>query len=343
MTQDLANLRMGDGESLMTSIRRARTLKAELAGAGNQVGEDTAVMHVLAGLPPAYKTVTTVLLSAGVPLQWDQQLPALLPVEVEQKEAALNFAGEPSVAYSVNNPAGSHGRFGSRGSGATAAKQLSCWYCKKPGHSRRECRKQAADKERRGGRGGDRGQGAVDDTSGAVAFTTTINNKRAPMPGQAAAASQSEWRSRIQRTWVIYSGASHHMTENSSNWANCISIGVFSVTLADGKTAEAVGKGSLHLTHQTDVPVDLEEVLYVPGLADNLLSVRAETRHGGKINFVGDTCTVRSPTRLVVTGMPNPKNQYEVVVQEAPTAAEACVQASSEKAHLWHGRYCRAR
>eukprot|EP00170_Pyropia_yezoensis_P002959 contig_12442_g2966 len=199
---------MGDGESLMTYIRRARTLKAELAGAGNQVGEDTAVMHFLAGLPPAYKTVTTVLLSAGVPLQWDQQLPALLPVEVEQKEAALNFAGEPSVAYS-----------------------------------------------------------------------------------------------------------------NSSNWANCISIGVFSVTLANGKTAEAVGTGSLHLTHQTDVPVDLEEVLYVPGLADNLLSVRAETRHGGKINFVGDTSTVHSPTRLVLTGMPNPNNQYEVVVQEAPTAA----------------------
>ncbi|KAK1868627.1 hypothetical protein I4F81_011112 [Pyropia yezoensis] len=214
---------MGDGESLMTYIRRARTLKAELAGAGNQVGEDTAVMHFLAGLPPAYKTVTTVLLSAGVPLQWDQQLPALLPVEVEQKEAALNFAGEPSVAYSVKNPAGSR--------------------------------------------------------------------------------------------------ASHHMTENSSNWANCISIGVFSVTLANGKTAEAVGTGSLHLTHQTDVPVDLEEVLYVPGLADNLLSVRAETRHGGKINFVGDTSTVHSPTRLVLTGMPNPNNQYEVVVQEAPTAA----------------------
>eukprot|EP00170_Pyropia_yezoensis_P001534 contig_6706_g1538 len=130
------------------------------------------------------------------------------------------------------------------------------------------------------------------------------------------------------------------MTNNSSNLANYISIGRFSVTLADGRMAEAVGKGLLYLTPQTGVPVDLGEVLYVPGLADNLLSVRAVTRQGDKVNFVGDTCTVHSPTRLVMTGMPSPYNQYEVVVQEAPTAAMAYGQASSEEARLWHRRYC---
>lgn len=98
MTRDLATLRMGDGESLMTYIGRAKTLRAEIAGAGHPVGEDTAVMHALAGLPSAYKTVTTALLAAGVSLQWDQLLRALLPVEMEQKKAAQSDAGEPSVA-----------------------------------------------------------------------------------------------------------------------------------------------------------------------------------------------------------------------------------------------------
>jgi len=93
LTRELATLRMGVGEALMTYVGRAKTLRAELGGAGHPVGEDTAVMHVLAGLPPAYKTVTTVLLAAGVSLQWDQLLPALLPVEVEQKEAAHKGGG----------------------------------------------------------------------------------------------------------------------------------------------------------------------------------------------------------------------------------------------------------
>lgn len=140
LTRELATQRMGNGESLMTYVGQAKTLRAELAGAGHQVGEDTAVMHVLAGLPPAYETVTTVMLAAGVSLQWDQLLPALLPVEVDQREAMPKDGGEPSVAYSATNPSGFHGQGGAKGPALSPSKQLICWYCDKPGHCRHECR-----------------------------------------------------------------------------------------------------------------------------------------------------------------------------------------------------------
>jgi len=130
------------------------------------------------------------------------------------------------------------------------------------------------------------------------------------------------------------------MTNKSSNLANYIPTdGVF-VTLANGETAEAVGKGSLLLTPRTGVPFALQEVLYVPRLADNLLSVRAVTRHGGAVNFIADTCAVLSSSTLVVTGTPNRRNQYEVVVEDTATAAAAYGQVSSEVARLWHRRYC---
>jgi len=85
LTRELATLKIHEGEALMTHVGRANALRAELAGGGHPVGEDTAVMHVLAGLPPVHKTVKTVLLAAGVSLMWNQLLPALLPVEVEQR------------------------------------------------------------------------------------------------------------------------------------------------------------------------------------------------------------------------------------------------------------------
>lgn len=342
LTRELATLRMGEREALMAYIGRARTLPAELVGAGHPVGEDTAVTHVLAGLPPVYKTVTTVLLAAGVSLQWDQLLPALLPVEVEQKEAAQKGGEEPSVAYGAYNSASSGGRGGPRGPVAPAAKQLLCWYCNKPGHRRHECRKLTADKKRRCGNGGGRDRGPDDGASGAVAFAVTVRNTHLPMAGQVAASSQSESRSCGQHTRIIDSGASHHMTDKSSNLANYMPTGGFSVTLANGETAEAVGKGSLLLSPQTGVQVTLGEVLYVPSLADNLLSVRVVTRHGGEVKFVGDTCTVHSPTKLVLTGMSNARNQYEAVI-EAPTTAVAYGQASSEVARLWHRRFCHLR
>jgi len=46
LTRELATLRMGDNEALMTYVGRAKTLRAELGGAGHPVEEDTAVMHV---------------------------------------------------------------------------------------------------------------------------------------------------------------------------------------------------------------------------------------------------------------------------------------------------------
>lgn len=72
------------------------------------------------------------------------------------------------------------------------------------------------------------------------------------------------------------------MTNKSSNLDNYIPTDGFFVTLANGETAEAVGKGSLLLTPRTGVPFTLQEVLYVPSLAENLLSVRAVTRHGAR-------------------------------------------------------------
>lgn len=109
LTRELATLRMGEGEALMAYIAQDKTLRAELAGAGHPVGEDTAVTHVLADLRRVHKTITTVLLAAGVSLLWNQLIPALLPVEVEQKEAAQKGGGEPSTAYGAYNSAGSRG------------------------------------------------------------------------------------------------------------------------------------------------------------------------------------------------------------------------------------------
>jgi len=114
-------------------------------------------------------------------LQREQLLPALLPVEVEQKEAAHKGGGEPSVAYGAYRPVSSGGRSGSRASATPGAKQVLCWYCNKPGHRRHECRKLAADKKRRDGGGGARGRGPDDGPYGAVAFTTAVMKERSPM------------------------------------------------------------------------------------------------------------------------------------------------------------------
>jgi len=93
LTRKLATVRMGDGKALIKFVEQSKTLPAELTRAAHPVGADTVVLHVLARLPPAVKTVTTVLLAAEVSLQRDQLLSALRAVQVEQKEASQRAAG----------------------------------------------------------------------------------------------------------------------------------------------------------------------------------------------------------------------------------------------------------
>jgi len=112
------------------------------------------------------------------------------------------------------------------------------------------------------------------------------------MSGQAEASSKSEARLCGELVWIVDSAASHHVTNKSSNVSNYIATDGRTVPLTNGQTADAMGKGSPLLNPQTGVPFYLKEVLYVPSLADNVLSVRAVTRHGGAVHFVEDTCAV---------------------------------------------------
>jgi len=331
---------MGHGEALKYYVGRAKTLRAEFGGAGHPVREDMAVMHMLAGLLPAYETVTTVPLAAGVSLQCDQLLPELVPEEVEQKVAAHKGVGELSVASRAYRPVCSGVRSGARASAAPGAEQALCWYYIKKGHRRHECRVLAANKKRRDGGSGERGWGLDDSPSGVVAIKNTVMEERPPTAARDEAASQSESSGHGQRTWMVDSGASQHMTNKSSILANYIPTDGFFVTLASGETAEPVDKWYLLLTIPTGVPLALPEVLYVLSSADNLLSVRAVTRHGGAVISVADTCAVLSSSTLGVTRAPNHRNQHDVVVEETATAAVAYAQDSSEVALLLHRCYC---
>lgn len=71
--------------------------------------------------------------------------------------------------------------------------------------------------------------------------------------------------------WIINSGATHHMTSNR-NWLSSF-MNVFlpkQVKIANGQGLDVLGHGDICLTKS----LVLKEVLYVPGLECNLISVR---------------------------------------------------------------------
>ena len=104
-----------------------------------------------------------------------------------------------------------------------------------------------------------------------------------------------------QDVWVIDSGASRHMTPDESLFSTSRPINT-TVTVANGEVLRAcsIGEVKVPLGGRT---VKMKEVLHVPGLDANLLSISALNRRGFSVFFGKKTVEIRSGDTLIATGV----------------------------------------
>ena len=139
--------------------------------------------------------------------------------------------------------------------------------------------------------------------------------------------------------WFIDSAATKHMTNNKSileNYAQyqkpkSIYLGYSTVILAYGE-----GKVKLPTVNRTrEIVLDLHEVLLVPKLTKNLLSVPAMASMGAEIYFDKDKCLVRKNSQEFVIGSLLRDKLYIVNSTEYAQVSTA----NSAPSHaIWHLR-----
>lgn len=88
------------------------------------------------------------------------------------------------------------------------------------------------------------------------------------------------------------SGASMHMT-NRSDWMYGLkSPSVSTITVACKTPLSVVNMGNVNLWINNHNKIQVRDVLYIPKLAANLLSVSAMVKNGCKVNFRKDGCDI---------------------------------------------------
>ena len=106
-------------------------------------------------------------------------------------------------------------------------------------------------------------------------------------------------------TWLIDSGASHHMSPCIQHFGRLGTSVVQKVWLADNSVVPVVGQGDI-VIHGPGEPVTIRDVLYIPSLTVPLLSVSAVFDHGGSVRFTRDSVELfssRSHSVPVLTGL----------------------------------------
>ena len=135
--------------------------------------------------------------------------------------------------------------------------------------------------------------------------------------------------------WFIDSAASKHMTFNKSamsNYSLFDKSDAHNVALGDGYVVQAEGKGEVKLLVRSKdkvVKLTLHNVLYVPNLSKNLLSVNSITEKGAGVYFDNSKCTLVKDDKSYEIG-----HAYKGKLYRLNTNLEEASVAQS----LWHQR-----
>ena len=87
-------------------------------------------------------------------------------------------------------------------------------------------------------------------------------------------------------TWLIDSGCTSHMTKHLELFSSLDKTDRPKVKLGNGHVLKAQGRGSVKIESSTGTKL-ITEVLYIPNLDQNLLSVAQLLRHGYNVLFKG--------------------------------------------------------
>lgn len=337
LEEELTMLRMLPSETIIKYVGRAKGLRNDLATAGVTKDDQTLTLHILRGLPAGYSTIRTVLRNTDAPLRLPAVTAKLLSVE---KELQTQTEGEVPPGVQAYLAAMSIKRDDKR---TRTDKKPLCFYCKKPGHKIADCNKRrAADDKRGGGRGGKGPFGGDKGDDKKLAFCARL---------EVGAASRANDVARGE-SWLVDSGATHHLATGRGTFKVGHGVGGEQVTLASGGTLATTGRGVATLNVEAkgiSTAITLQDAHRVPGLRENLLSVGRVDKAGGAVLFALGHCyiygdaDVVAPTEVVskadAVGELDADGQYMIggfpVVKQAMMASAPVTGAAT----VWHRRF----
>jgi hypothetical protein len=319
-------------ESISHYIARARSLADQLAAAGQPPADADLALVVLGGLPTSYNIVKTVIENATeLPSLADIQAKLMLTEKsvIRPNSDTAYFGNQRPPRLGSRWPQPRPFNLGNKSESGNAPESRECFYCKKKGHIKKDCRKYKADMSKNRP---DRGFG-----NKPVAFSAADE-------GQATRPSSRKTYdvafATVEHTmhWVFDTGASTHMTSNREAFYEIKALEEHrTICFANGAKGYAREQGTI-VMETPEGRFALEDVLYVPECKANLFSVPAAVRAGGFIQMTSYGCSIYKGGHSFAFGMCN-EGIYQLegrVIKNEETAHGATEPVGA--AEMWHRR-----
>ncbi|CAI7818953.1 unnamed protein product [Closterium sp. NIES-54] len=327
-------VKMRAGESMHEYATRVKELGETFMDLGGTLTEEDWILTLLYGLPEKWSTVITTLDSVQDTWTKEMVVGRLLHEEsrrrqfANESEGAAMFSGGSSRKKSMwRKGASKKSSDGSdRDTRNTSNGSSKCHYCGKAGHFWRECRKRPSDwtplKARNHEGNAHTASGDADDSRGSILLLAGDGTNT---PSDA---------------WFFYTGATQHMTHLASFLTNVGALrDVTRVVFGNDKSLPVVGVGSTRLIVD-DGPVDITNVLHVPGLKVNLLSVTQLVKKGVKVTIDDSMMNLFLKGKQLAQGVLN--GELYQLKTHPRVASSNVAQGSKATLKVWHNRLAHA-
>lgn len=323
LEKKLRMLSLDDSSSMKEHITKMDDMRGELASLGRVISSEDMAMILLTQLPsPRFDVFYTSLITSRSrdSLLWEELSPLVLEHDERLKEVGASTSGS-NKAFTAGASGGKkkkqqkekakEKKDEDKDKKETKEKKPKCPHCGKGTHPEEKCWQKyphLKPKEK--------------ETTAAPATTESAFVHVFVEENTALASTTQE------KPWLVDSGASSHMTFRK-DWLQDLSSRGGTVTIGDNSTVPVQGVGTLPMFSDGR---SSSEVLYVPELGFNLLSVYGLTQLGTRVIFTQDAVIVEDASSgdALWTGSQE-GGLYKL------TALTAKV--SHELSLLWHARY----
>lgn len=303
LLRHLISLRQENCDSMTSYVTQVVETAQRLKGTGFTITEEWVGSLLLAGLPEKFAPMIMAIEHSGMIITTDAIKSKLIDMEVSN-----NNMDSSGAAFAANRKS----KFKNGGTSLTNTKvtmtsgktdktgSVTCYKCKQVGHYRNKCPLLQKIKQ-------------------SNAFSVVF------LSGEY---SKSEW--------YVDSGASAHMTANKEWIRNVNSTPFLSeITVANDTKVPVLCSGDVQISTNYDYDIMVKNVLCVPSLTTNLLSVSELIKNGNKVVFEANKCYIRNKKNDLVATAMSTNGVYKLNIKVADCMLTASTIASAE---LWHRR-----
>lgn len=317
------------GSDVATYISKLKNLAFRLTSMRTEINDDMIISKILATLPDEFGHFASAWDSTEKNNKTLENLTARLIAEEMRMKARQ--PEEKGVAFKTGgkkcNKCNKMGHFAKDCYSKinSGNKQIRCFRCNKTGHIEKYCKGKPQKKDQEG-------CSICKKTNHSDANCYFRKDKKEDKNKKKEDEKVSFLTTECEEdeVWTVDSGSTTNMTNDMNNMGNFKStmsrIGVAKIN----ESMIAKGVGSLEFEK-----CKLKEVVYIPDLATNLLSVSEITKNGGEVLFTADEVTISYKNKVILKGNKSKNGLYKINMRSL-SENSSYLSESNKEAVSWH-------